>query len=271
MTKNKYLDPVEEIINLKVLEFNDPKIPITNKNEIPLGNFQLSLWYKIPDIICVYVDIRGSTKLSANTNDKNTASIYELFTGTAVRIFHEFGASYIDIKGDGVFALFNRNQAFRSFAAAVSFKTFANEKFKPLANKKLEGIDVGFHMAIDQETVLVKQIGIKDDPDRDSRKNEVWAGKPINLASKLSSRSKDNELWVSERFFNRLGSNELVIKSCGCKKGTPSDSKNDLWEMVDVTEDENFDFNKAYILKTVWCEIHGKKWCEDILKLDSPS
>jgi hypothetical protein len=37
-------------------------------------------WYKIKDVISVFVDIRGSTKLSAVAYDQSTASIYELFT-----------------------------------------------------------------------------------------------------------------------------------------------------------------------------------------------
>lgn len=122
-------------------------------------------------------------------------------------------------------------------------------------------------MGIDQKTVLVKQIGLKDDNSRDSRKNEVWAGKPINMASKLASKSKDNELFISERFFEKIKDQELVTKSCGCSGGKDTGEKVDLWKKVDLN-DENFDFDSAHVLESIWCPIHGKEWCEKILELD---
>ena len=67
----------------------------------------------------------GSTQFSASTHENATAGAYQLFTGTAVAIFDSFEASYIDVKGDGVFALFNGDQPYRALAAAVTFKTFS--------------------------------------------------------------------------------------------------------------------------------------------------
>lgn len=271
MEQLQFLDSIEAIISEKISEFENTEIDIIAQDDIPLGDFKMNTWFKISDVICVFVDIRGSTKLSATAHDKSTASIYELFTGTAVKIFHEFNASYIDVKGDGVFALFNKNEIFLATAAAISFKTFVFEKFIPLMKRKTPNLDIGVHMGIDQKTVLVKQVGLKDNPNRDSRKNEVWAGKPINMAAKLASRSRDDELWVSERFFNNLNDEELVIKSCGCSDNQESITgiKTDLWQEIDVSNDGNFDFDKAFILKSVWCKNHGKEWCENIINLDN--
>src|SRR5262249_43701313 len=88
-------------------------IPIENPNH----------WLKIPDVICVFVDMKGSTKLSVTAHERGTASAYQLFTGTAVRLFAEFETPYIDVQGDGVFGLFNSDQVYRALAAAVTFKT----------------------------------------------------------------------------------------------------------------------------------------------------
>lgn len=270
MTQTQYIDSAKQIIDDRIAVFKKTN-SITDRNKIPAdGVYPLkdNYWFKIPDVICVYVDIRNSSAMSASSHDKSTASVYELFTGTAVRLFHDFRASYIDVKGDGVFALFNRDEVFRSLAAAVTFKTFASESFVPLVKEKLGNLSVGFHMGIDQKTVLVKQVGLKDDDDRDSRKNEVWAGKPINMAAKLASRSKDNELHISDRYFERFDGKELVLKSCGCSNNQTSGKKADLWEKVDVSEDGHFDFKTAYLLKSLWCITHGKEWCEGILELD---
>lgn len=227
-------------------------IPIENPNH----------WLKIPDVICVFVDMKSSTKLSATTHDKSTAGAYQLFTGTAVRLFNEFDAPYIDVRGDGVFALFNRNQPYRALAAAVTFKTFAHTEFAPRIQGKTK-VPVGSHLGIDQRTVLVRKLGLKRHNGRTDRQNEVWAGKPVNMASKLASISNDNELLVSERFFKNIR-HECVRKTCGCPVG----EKADLWTEIDVAEDERFDFEKAYRLGSNWCEIHGKEYCEEILLLD---
>jgi class 3 adenylate cyclase len=134
----------------------------------------------------------GSTKLSAEAHDNSTAGAYQLFTGTAVRLFSEFEAPYIDVRGDGVFALFNSDQPYRALAAAVTFKTFAREEFTPRIKEKTEQA-VGSHLGIDQKTVLVRKLGLKRHAERTDRQNEVWAGKPVNMAAKLASISEDND------------------------------------------------------------------------------
>lgn len=235
------------------------KIPDTA--DIPINN--PNHWLKIPNVICVFVDMKGSTQLSAENHDKSTASAYQLFTSTAVRLFHEFDCPYIDVRGDGVFALFNEDQICRALASAVTFKTFAREVFVPKIKKRTEA-NVGSHLGIDQKTVLVKKLGLKRHGGRSDRQNEVWAGKPVNMASKLASLAEDNELIVSDRFFSRL-KDDLVLKSCGC----PGGKKTDLWTEKDTSSDPKFDFDKAYSLKSNWCSTHGAEFCERILELEA--
>lgn len=247
---------------------------ITNRNTLPsdgiypLANNQ---WLKIPNVVCLFVDMRNSTGLSATHHDKGTASIYEYFTGTAIRIFHELGAEYIDVKGDGVFALFNENQVHRAFVAAVSFKSFAGGQFLTDVERKLinGAVDIGYHMGIDQKTVLVKRLGLRDVEGRDSRQNEVWAGKPINMAAKLASRSVDGELLVSDRYYNNLANSDYVKKTCGCVLGNPDQTAvTDVWKERDMSTETIFDFDKAYSMKNFWCVTHGANWAENILSLD---
>lgn len=63
-------------------------------------------WIRVPAVICVYMDMVGSTKLSASEFDKSTARIYQWFSGTAARLFVQFGAPYVDVRAGGVLALF---------------------------------------------------------------------------------------------------------------------------------------------------------------------
>ena len=50
---------------------------------IPLGGNGLN-WIKIPDLICCFVDMEGSTKLSAELHERGTAKAYRYFTNTAI-------------------------------------------------------------------------------------------------------------------------------------------------------------------------------------------
>lgn len=229
-----------------------PCIPIEDKKH----------WLRIPDVICVFVDMLGSTKLSASSHDRSTAGAYQLFTGTAVRLFSNFESPYIDVRGDGVFALFDSTQPYRSLAAAVTFKTFATLEFAPRITE-MTGVTVGCHIGIDQKTVLVRKVGYKRYRGRTDRQNEVWAGKPVNMAAKLAAKTKDNELLASDRFFEHI-TDEHAIRSCGC----PNGRQELLWTEVDLSDDDMFDFDKAFMLESYWCKNHGTEFCEYLLELD---
>lgn len=261
-----YLDSIATLIDERVTIFNQT-ISITNRNMLTSDwSYPTTCRYKIPDVVSIFVDIRWSTELSASSHhDKTTASIYEFFTWTAIRIFHEMWAEYIDIKWDGVFALYSKNKIHTALAAAITFKTFADKKFKPLVDKKLnKAVNIWYHMWIDQKTVLVKQLWLRDSQWRDRRKNEVWAWKPINMSAKLASLSNDWELFVSNRFYDNLSTAEHIHKSCGCW----SKKKADLWTSYDLSNEKKFDFNEAKVLKTSWCKNCWKDFCKEIIGLD---
>lgn len=219
-------------------------------------------WLQIPNVISVFVDMKGSTQLSAQKHARGTAGAYQLFTGTAVALFHEFEAPYIDVRGDGVFALFNQDQVYRALAAAITFKTFAKTVFVPQL-KGVTNLELGAHIGIDQETVLVRKIGLKRHSDRTDRQNEVWAGKPVNMSSKLAAMADADQLLVSDRYYQRIR-DEHARKTCGC----PGNRKVDLWTPVEVKDDPKFDFGMAYRLDACWCEEHGAAYCNAIMALD---
>lgn len=236
------------------------KNAIPETTDIPIENPKY--WLRIPDVICVYVDMKDSTRLSAVSHDQSTAGAYQLFTGTVVRLFARFEAPYIDVRGDGAFALFNQDQPYRALAAAVTIKTFGEEVFRPKIEAKTD-VKVGCHIGIDQKTVLVRKIGLKRHSGRSDRQNEVWAGKPVNMAAKLAAMGEHNQLHIADRYFEKL-TDEHTLKSCGCPKGV----KKELWKEVPLSEDDRFDFDTAYLLESCWCSTHGKEYCGIILGLD---
>lgn len=264
ITSNQIPQNLIDIIEKEEDDFFS-EISIQDVNEIQTANpikDQLK-WFRVKDVICVYVDMIGSTKLSATSRQITMARIYKFFTQTVVKIFNNLEAAYIDIKGDGVFALFNKNQQYHAIVAAVHIKTFIEEEFTPNLCK-LKSItndekSIGAHIGIDQGTLLVRRIGVRSiDGDKD---NEVWAGKTVNMAAKLASKSKAHELWVSDRFYKTITS-DYVRYSCTC------DEPDELWDEIDVSKEKKFDFDKAYILKSKWCAVHGTEYADILLGLD---
>lgn len=263
ISKDQLPENIKQIIEkqvekFKVRVFTEEVDEIPNVENIP-GEGS-ARWLKIKDVICVFVDMKNSTKLSASHHAGTTARAYTLFTGTAVRLFKEFGASYIDIKGDGVFALFNSNEVHAAFASAVTFKTFIKEEFTPKVANKTD-VDTGVHIGIDQATLLVSKVGLRKNASRGDMHNEVWAGKAVNMASKLASLSNSNEIHVSDKYHSKLKSRKALY-SCDC------DEPVYLWEEVDLAFHDKFSFDKAMVLKSFWCKKHGASYLKDILNAD---
>jgi class 3 adenylate cyclase len=261
-------EPIQTIIDEETSHFRgtvsvQQRRTIPSTDQIPISN--PTHWLKIPDVIACFVDMEGSTKLSAGTHANTTAKCYRYFTNTAIRIFHEMESPYIDVRGDGVFALFDYNRAHVALAAVVSFKTFVTKEFTPKVKEATSGTIIGGHYGIDCRTVLVRKMGLKIVDGRTDRQNEVWAGKPVNMAAKLASRSTNNEIWVSDRYYAKLTGNKARM-SCGC--GSADGLPKLLWDEEDVSQDDRFDFDKAMVLKSNWCDKHGKQFLREVMRYD---
>ena len=262
-------EPIQTIIDEETELFGRrPAVTLMNRvpdtMRIPIGGNGLN-WIKVPDLICCFVDMEGSTKLSAELHERGTAKAYRFFTNTAIKIFHHFEAAYIDVKGDGVFALFDFDQPHRALAATVSFKTFVSKEFTPKL-QKAANLKIGGHYGIDSGSVLVRKLGLKA-IERTDRQNEVWAGQPINVAAKLAGLSTNETVLVSGRFHGKL-KGERALKSCGCQGGQYVGVHVDLWDEVDLSGDDRFEFDKAMRLKSSWCPTHGKEFCRDVVRYD---
>lgn len=271
LTQNQIPEKFRQIIH-RQREVYDNNATVREAAQIP-DTTDIALkddadWIKVPAVICVFVDMVGSTMLSASQFDKSTARTYQWFTGTAVRLFAEFGAPYVDVRGDGVFALFDGDQPNTALASAVTFKTFVENEFVPEIARRTNGkIESGVHIGIDCKTVLVKRVGLPRRNDRSDRQNEVWAGKPVNMASKLCNQCPAGSILVSDRYFELLR-DEKVLISCGCDGSGESADEVDLWTRHEVAEDSPFDFSSYYELKSKWCKVHGEEYCNAIVALD---
>lgn len=267
-----------KIIEEQLQKFSDQSTPIHSKKIPMIDNIpteQSNKWIQIENVICVYVDMKNSTKLSADLDlhygPSLMPSIYTLFTGTAVRFFNEYNASYIDIKGDGVFALFNADQVHRSLAAAVSFKTFVEFIFNREVQNKTS-VETGVHIGIHQSPLLVSKIGLRKDERRADMHNEVWAGDAVNFSSKLAGRCERDEIYVSSDFHEKLTHQSAKI-TCECSNSffSFSDKRVDLWEEVDLSSDDRTTIDIAFKTEFPWCPKHGKETSKALLRADNRS
>ncbi|MBP7795162.1 MAG: hypothetical protein KA059_00075 [Elusimicrobiales bacterium] len=248
---------VNSILATKFTKQNINSIP--NPDQIPLeGNH----WLYVSNVTCVYADLVGSTQLQIYKTPLVAAQVYQIFVKSLVLTFDNFEAEYMDIKGDGAFAIFTGETApILGLCAAVTFKTICS---KVLSNK-ISGFSIKTHIGIDHKSILLKRIGL-----RGNKQNEVWAGKPVNMAAKLSSLSDPDTILTSDRVFSVFDSpkyQKYAVMSCGCTNEGPGHPPTNLWEEKDVSNFSYFDFPKAYCLKSNWCDVHGDEFCSKLISL----
>lgn len=268
---------LREIVEGQTIKYDDKLslVEYDRINEIKsIPTEQSRVCHRVKDVICVFIDMKSSTKLSNYWESIDTLheakQIYTLFTGTATRFLNELGASYIDIKGDGVFGLFDYDEAHRALAAAVSFNTFANKVFNDKVVQVVRNdVDTGSKIGIHQSSLLVSRIGLRKDPRRIDKHNEVWVGNAVNYAAKLSNLSSRGEIHVSSRFFDNLRK-EQTLRSCSCGDGFlgfNADNR-DLWKYVDLFDDDSVPLASARKTSHCFCTKHGDEACRALIAAD---
>lgn len=127
-------------------------------------------------------------------------------------------------------------------------------------------------VGIDHGTLLVRRLGL-----RGTKQNEVWAGKPVNMAAKLSSLGGANYVVVSDRVFRQYEGvpklrKRALLWTCGCDRDlhglgldAPAGQTSHLWEEENIPEELGLDFQTFHRLQSKWCETHGPEFCEAIV------
>ena len=250
-------------------------VRIEKQDQVPVaGPVDAGLWWRIDNVTAVFADLKRSTSISVNGSRQDAAYAYTYFIRAMTVILEDFGARYVDIQGDGIFGLFSgKNSVFSSAACAVTMRTQmereVERRFKRDASTQ-QGLKVG--IGVDRGTLQVRQLGLKG-----TRRNEVWAGNPVNMAAKLSSVARNNQIVVSERVYAGYLSapknrQRALLRSCGCAVGKQNmgldlqerDAK-DLWSKGPVPKNLGLDFQNAYRRKAMWCGEHGDAFCKAVL------
>lgn len=180
-----------EFINKLLSDIKLTRQKITKHNNIPLSQIKLETdeWKRVDNVACVFVDLENSTQL-ATGDIQNAMNIFSIYGDSLVKIFNGYNAHYIDIQGDGGFALFDGNN---SFCNAYDTAITTNSLFNVC-------LELGVRIGADIGTIFVKKVGIRGE------NKEVWLGSPVNIASKLCNLkiSDVNNIRISKIFFNKL-------------------------------------------------------------------
>lgn len=276
------LDDVRQAVKDTIAREDELGVQITRQNDVPdTGPTNKGLWIRVDDVTAVFVDMKRSTSLSIQAQERSAARVYTYFIKSMAQIADKFGARYVDVQGDALFALFSGPQApFHGLACAVTMRTL-NAKLVAVElkrEKELGTWSLACGVGIDRKALLVRRLGL-----RGAKENEVWAGKPVSMSAHLSSLANDDEVLVSDRFYAELGKGSAVRRraalwSCGCA-GTsvgPGFEANEgetpaLWNAENAPAGESFDFATMYRLTAPWCDRHGSEFCEAIFTGKEPA
>lgn len=197
---DKSIERITEVLDASDNSFEE-------KDSIPSRD---SLTYKngyYVNCSALFVDIRDSKSLNEKHTRPVLAKIYKVYISELIAVLrHHDGVNEISIEGDSVWAVFNTpylddiNNLFSVAAMASSLIRTLNIK---LAKKGYSTLKVG--IGISYGRALLIKSGYKG-----SDINEVvWLGKLVGEAAKLCSFGNkeyyDEELMVSEVFYNNLG------------------------------------------------------------------
>lgn len=217
-------------------------------------------WIKIDDVVAVVADLKNSTKLGTGKRAASTASIYQAATGGVVDIYDKFQADFIQIQGDGAFALFWGDHRYaRAACAGITVKTFSLDLASQIESKWNTTPETGFKVGLASSRILVKRIGTPRNP---AQQEPVWAGKAVNYAAKAAQGAERHHMVITGTVWDQFEKNDYLAFSCPCGDGPGLG----IWEntTIDRLPDDDPDA-QGRLLTAGWCDTHGPEYCDAIM------
>lgn len=251
-------------------EILDSKKTVIEKTKLDPENLPSpgsNTWHKFEDVVAVVVDLKGSSRLDAGRHEKSTASIYHAATGQAVEILHNFSADFIDIQGDGGFALFSGDARYeRAMCAGITVKTFSERHLIPRLTDKWDDEpvrDTGFKVGVASSALLVARVGV---PRITQSQEPVWAGRAVNYATKAAQKAERHQLIVTATVWSAIKDNHFLTYTCDCNGGPTAQ----LWQDTEIDAiPEERDDHDGRLLDAPWCIVCGNAFCASVMNGDT--
>ena len=138
-------------------------VQVVQQDAVPdAGPARRGVWVQIPEVTVVFADLKSSTALNADCGAKVAARAYTYFSRAMTVILEAFQVRYVDVRGDGIFGLFNgKGSRFLAAACAITMKaqleTVVAERFRRDGSS---GWELTAGIGVDRGTLLVRQLGI---------------------------------------------------------------------------------------------------------------
>ncbi len=157
------------------------------------------------DVACLFVDIRGFTRMSETLVDPvKVVKILNDYLGMTTKKIFDNDGMLDKFIGDACMAIFNApfdidDYEFKAIKAGLGIVKYG----EPIAKQVFEeyGITIGFGVGVNCGEAIIGNIGC------DFRKDYTGIGDTINTASRLESNAKGGQVIISEETLNRVDEN----------------------------------------------------------------
>ena len=245
---------------------NKPEVvDATSSFDVSTLPIEARRWIRIHDVVAVFGDLQNSSRLGSGKHAASTASIYKAAIGSMSKIFDRFDADFVQLQGDGGFALFWGNLRYeRAVCAGITLRTFSRGIFEGhLERKWPDAPETGFKVGIASGRTLVKRVGI---PRNLEMQEPVWSGNAVNFAAKASQSVDRDDLLVTRSVWDYISDNDYFTISCGCQNGEPGHNPSPLWTDFTIEKIQPDDPERdGRSLKSVWCTTCGESFVSAIL------
>lgn len=170
-------------------------------NEILSSGEDIKVGGERKEITLMFVDIRGFTPLSEKMEPEEVIEILNEYLELCTQAVFEFEGTIDKFMGDGVMVMFGApieqpDHALRAAKTALRLKEKAQGLSKRLEERY--GRTVAFGIGINSGAAVVGNIGSKD------RVDYTAIGDTVNLAARLESNAKPNQVLISESVYEAI-------------------------------------------------------------------
>ena len=193
-------------IKSKVKQFMESNWDVRQATTVP-GDSNLTLTGRVAklDATVLYADMRSSSKLVDEVNQRVAGKIYQAFLYSVASIIHSNSGEITAYDGDRVMGIFigdYKNTSATKSALMINhaviniLEPMFEDHFKSLGKS---GFKISHCIGIDTGSFLAVKAGLRNANDI------VWIGRPPNLAAKLSEiREEDYTEYITSDVFKVL-------------------------------------------------------------------